>query len=38
MDAMAKRYIELYVYFSEDLGRFLTESEQDFLKWLVIKE
>ncbi|MDQ0230010.1 hypothetical protein J2S19_001262 [Metabacillus malikii] len=38
MDERAKRYIELYVYFSEDLGRFLTKKEQDFLKWLVIKE
>jgi hypothetical protein len=38
MDEKAKRYIELYIHFSEDLGRFLTKSEQDFLKWLVIKE
>jgi len=38
MDAIAKRYIELYLYFSEDLGRFLTESEQEFLKWLVSSE
>lgn len=38
MDALAKRYIELYLYFSEDLGRFLTESEQEFLKWLVSNE
>jgi hypothetical protein len=38
MDEMAKRYIELYLYFSEDLGRFLTESEQEFLKWLITNE
>lgn len=38
MDAKAKRYIELYVYFSEDLGRFLSKNEQDFLKWIVIND
>lgn len=38
MDAVAKRYIELYLYFSEELGRFLTEPEQEFLKWIVINE
>lgn len=38
MDAKAQRYIELYVYFTEELGRFLKKPEQDFLKWLVIKE
>jgi len=38
MDEMAKRYIELYLYFSRDLGRFLTEPEQEFLKWLVTNE
>jgi hypothetical protein len=38
MDAKAKRYIELYLHFSEDLGRFLTKPEQDFIKWLVINE
>ncbi|MDQ0227459.1 hypothetical protein J2S02_003804 [Metabacillus niabensis] len=38
MDEKAKSYIELYIYFSKNLGRFLTKSEQDFLKWIVIKE
>ncbi len=38
MDEAAKRYIELYIHFSEGLGRFLTKNEQDFLKWLVINE
>lgn len=38
MDAAVKRYIELYLHFSEDLGRFLTKKEQDFIKWLVINE
>ncbi len=38
MDAVAKRYIELYLCFSEELGRFLTEPEQEFLKWLVSSE
>lgn len=38
MDALAKRYIELYLHFSRDLGRFLTKDEQEFLKWLVASE